>query len=196
MLDRGRARDGHEKAKPVRRDMIQSNRGMQFTSWAFSQRVRECRPGHVDGSCRHALRQCDGRVVPGTMQSELFNRKRWKTRIELGTGIHDSVELFHNTRVATAPSDCSRQPNTRTDTHKRTMPPNARTRLQTPGQIKVSAKQGDSESSRRHVRDLAAHRLRRATRLRASCMQLRVPTSSRAQLHSPKGGCGATATTS
>jgi transposase InsO family protein len=34
----------------------------------------------------------------GRMQVELFNRKRWKTRIELATGIHDYIELFHNTR--------------------------------------------------------------------------------------------------
>jgi putative transposase len=32
------------------------------------------------------------------MQVELFNRKTWKTRIELGTAIHDYIELWHNTR--------------------------------------------------------------------------------------------------
>ncbi len=31
------------------------------------------------------------------MQVDLFNRKRWKTRIELATAIHDYIELFHNT---------------------------------------------------------------------------------------------------
>lgn len=34
----------------------------------------------------------------GRMQVELFNRKRWKTRSELATAIHDYIELFHNTR--------------------------------------------------------------------------------------------------
>lgn len=34
----------------------------------------------------------------GRMQVELFNRKRWTTRIELATAIHDYIELFHNTR--------------------------------------------------------------------------------------------------
>ena len=33
----------------------------------------------------------------GRMQVELFNRKRWKTRVELATAIHDYIELFHNT---------------------------------------------------------------------------------------------------
>jgi putative transposase len=32
----------------------------------------------------------------GRMQVELLNRKRWKTRIELATAIHDYFELFHN----------------------------------------------------------------------------------------------------
>ena len=31
------------------------------------------------------------------MQVELFNRKKWKTRIELATAIHDYIELWHNT---------------------------------------------------------------------------------------------------
>jgi Integrase core domain len=33
----------------------------------------------------------------GRMQVELFNRRRWKTRIELASGIHDYLQ-FHNTR--------------------------------------------------------------------------------------------------
>jgi transposase InsO family protein len=32
------------------------------------------------------------------MQVELFNRKPWKTRIELASAIHDYIELFHNGR--------------------------------------------------------------------------------------------------
>ncbi len=34
----------------------------------------------------------------GRLQVELLNRKRWTTRIELATAIHDYIELFHNTR--------------------------------------------------------------------------------------------------
>jgi putative transposase len=33
------------------------------------------------------------------VQVELFNRKKWKTRIEMiSTAIHDHIELWHNTR--------------------------------------------------------------------------------------------------
>ena len=34
----------------------------------------------------------------GRMQVELFNRRKWKTRIELATAIHDYIELWHNPR--------------------------------------------------------------------------------------------------
>ncbi|MGI8714148.1 MAG: IS3 family transposase [Solirubrobacteraceae bacterium] len=34
----------------------------------------------------------------GRIQVELFNRRKWKTRIELASAIHDYIELFHNTR--------------------------------------------------------------------------------------------------
>ncbi len=32
------------------------------------------------------------------MQVKLFNRQRWKTRIELASATHDYIELWHNTR--------------------------------------------------------------------------------------------------
>jgi putative transposase len=32
----------------------------------------------------------------GRMQTELFNRKRWKTRVELAHAIFDYLEIFHN----------------------------------------------------------------------------------------------------
>ncbi len=32
----------------------------------------------------------------GRMQTELLNRKRWKTRIELANAIFDYLEIFHN----------------------------------------------------------------------------------------------------
>jgi transposase InsO family protein len=32
------------------------------------------------------------------MQVELLNRRRWKTRVELASAIHDYIEIWHNTR--------------------------------------------------------------------------------------------------
>ena len=78
--------------------MIHSDRGVQFTSWAFSQKVREADLAPSIGAigCPY-----DNAVIEsfwGRMQVELLNRKSWKTRIELASAIHDYIELFHNGR--------------------------------------------------------------------------------------------------
>ncbi len=70
----------------------------QFTSWSFSQKVREAGLAPSIGAigCPY-----DNAVIEsfwGRMQVELLNRKSWKTRIELASAIHDYIELFHNTR--------------------------------------------------------------------------------------------------
>jgi transposase InsO family protein len=49
----------------------------------------------------------------GRMQVELFNRKRWKTRIELANAIHDYIEFFHNTRRRHSALGMLSPPNTR-----------------------------------------------------------------------------------
>jgi transposase InsO family protein len=47
-----------------------------------------------------SIGQCyDNAVIEsfwGRMQTELLNRKRWKTRIELANAIFDYLEIFHN----------------------------------------------------------------------------------------------------
>ena len=78
--------------------VLHSDRGVQFTSWAFSERVRDAglAPSIVAVGCPY-----DNAVVEafwGRMQVELFNRKSWKTRIEFASAIHDYIELFHNSR--------------------------------------------------------------------------------------------------
>jgi len=37
-------------------------------------------------------------VFWGRMQTELLNRKRWRTRLELANAIFEYVEIFHNRR--------------------------------------------------------------------------------------------------
>jgi transposase InsO family protein len=78
--------------------VIHADRGVQFTPWAFSQKV--CSAGLAPSigavGCPY-----DNAVVEafwGRMQVELLNRKSWKTRIELASAIHDYIELFHNAR--------------------------------------------------------------------------------------------------
>jgi transposase InsO family protein len=83
---------------PAEGVVIHSDRGVQFTSWAFSQNVRDAGLAPSIGAigCPY-----DNAVIESfwaRMQVELLNRKSWKTRIELASAIHDYIELFHNTQ--------------------------------------------------------------------------------------------------
>jgi putative transposase len=78
--------------------VIHSDRGVQFTSWAFSRKVRDAGLAPSTGAVGSAYDNAMVESFWGRMQVELFNRERWKTRIELAGAIHDYIELFHNTR--------------------------------------------------------------------------------------------------
>jgi putative transposase len=78
--------------------VIHSDRGVQFTSWSFSQNVHEAGLAPSIGAIGCPYVNAVIEAFWGRMQVELFNRKAWKTRIELASAIHDYIELFHNTR--------------------------------------------------------------------------------------------------
>ena len=70
----------------------------QFTSRAFSEKVRTAGLAPSIGAIGCPYDNAVIEAFWGRMQVELLNRKRWKTRIELASAIHDYIELFHNTR--------------------------------------------------------------------------------------------------
>jgi len=70
----------------------------QFTSWAFSQRVRDARIAPSMGAAGSCFDNAMMEAFWARMQVELLNRRRWTTRVELATAIHDYIERFHNTR--------------------------------------------------------------------------------------------------
>ncbi len=78
--------------------IIHSDHGVQFTSWAFTDRAK--RSGLVPSM--GSIGDCyDNAVIEsfwGRMQTELLNRQRWKTRIELANAIFEYLEIFHNRR--------------------------------------------------------------------------------------------------
>jgi len=78
--------------------IIHSDRGVQFTSWAFSENVRDAGLAPSMGAVGSPYDNAMVESFWGRLQVELLNRHRWKTRIELATAIHDYIELFHNTR--------------------------------------------------------------------------------------------------
>jgi transposase InsO family protein/transposase-like protein len=83
---------------PAAGTLIHSDHGVQFTSWAFTQRAKESGLIPSMGSIGDCY---DNAVIEsfwGRMQTELLNRRRWKTRIELANAIFEYLEIFHNRR--------------------------------------------------------------------------------------------------
>lgn len=78
--------------------IIHSDRGVQFTSWAFSQRVRDAGIAPSMGATGSCFDNAMMEAFWARIQVELLNRRRWKTRVELSSAIHDYIEHFHNTR--------------------------------------------------------------------------------------------------
>jgi transposase InsO family protein/transposase-like protein len=78
--------------------IIHSDHGVQFTSWAFTDRAKRCGLLPSMGSVGDAY---DNAVIEsfwGRMQTELLDRHRWRTRTELANAIFDYLEVFHNRR--------------------------------------------------------------------------------------------------
>jgi putative transposase len=85
-----------ESRRPAAGTLIHSDQGVQFTSWAFSQRAKASglvpSMGGV-GACY------DNAMIESfwsRMQVELLDRRRWRTRLELANAIFDYLEVFHN----------------------------------------------------------------------------------------------------
>lgn len=85
-----------ENRDPTDGTIVHSDQGTQFTSWAFTRRV-------IDTGLLPSMGSVGDCYDNGMMESfwsrvqvELFNRKRWKTRVELATALFEYLEIFHN----------------------------------------------------------------------------------------------------
>ena len=76
--------------------VIHSDHGSQFTSWAFSERVRQAGLVPSMGTVGDAFDNAVIEAFWARLQTELLNRKKWKTRIELSTALFEYLEIFHN----------------------------------------------------------------------------------------------------
>ena len=81
---------------PAAGTVIHSDHGSQFTSWAFSERVRQAGLVPSMGTVGDAYDNALIESFWARLQTELLNRKKWKTRIELSTALFDYLEIFHN----------------------------------------------------------------------------------------------------
>jgi transposase InsO family protein len=68
----------------------------QFTSWSFTERIRDAGLMPSFGSVGDAFDNAMMESFWSSMQNELLNRKKWKTRLELTNAIFDYIEVFYN----------------------------------------------------------------------------------------------------
>jgi len=78
--------------------VIHSDHGTQFTSWAFSERVRQAGLVPSMGTTGDCYDNAMMEAFWSRMQVELLDTRRWKTRIELANAIFEYIEIFHNRR--------------------------------------------------------------------------------------------------
>ena len=83
---------------PAGQTVVHSDRGSQYTSWAFGHRLRAAgllgSMGRVGSAADNAMMES----FFGTLQLELLDRRRWQTRAELTTAIFEWIEGWYNPR--------------------------------------------------------------------------------------------------
>jgi transposase InsO family protein len=76
--------------------VVHSDHGSQFSSWAFSERVRQAGLAPSMGTVGDAFDNAMMESFWGRVQTELLNRKKWKTRLELTAALFEYLEIFYN----------------------------------------------------------------------------------------------------
>ena len=78
--------------------VVHSDRGSQYTSWAFGHRLRAAgllgSMGRVASAVDHSMMES----FFGTLQLELLDTRTWRTRAELASAIFEWIEGWYNPR--------------------------------------------------------------------------------------------------
>jgi putative transposase len=85
-----------QSRQPTAGTLIHSDQGVQFTSWAFSQRAKASGLVPSMGGVGACFDNAMIESFWSRMQVELLDRQRWRTRLELANAIFDYLEIFHN----------------------------------------------------------------------------------------------------
>jgi len=83
---------------PAGQTVVHSDRGSQYTSWAFGHRLRAA---GLLGSMGRVGTAADNAMMEsffGTMQLELLDRRRWDTRRQLASAVFEWIEAWYNPR--------------------------------------------------------------------------------------------------
>lgn len=78
--------------------VLHSDRGSQYTSWAFGHRLRDA---GILGSMGRVGSAYDNAMMESffsTLQRELLDRKAWTTRKDLASAIFEWIEAWYNPR--------------------------------------------------------------------------------------------------
>ena len=78
--------------------VLHSDRGAQYTSWAFGHRLRAAGLLGSMGRVGSALDNAMMESFFGTLQRELLDRRSWTTRRELASAIFEWIEAWYNPR--------------------------------------------------------------------------------------------------
>lgn len=70
--------------------------GVQFTSWSFTNRVKQAGLMPSLGTVGDGYDNAMMESFWSKMQTELLNRRKWKTRTELANEMFQYLEIFHN----------------------------------------------------------------------------------------------------
>jgi putative transposase len=81
---------------PPTGSVIHSDQGVQFASWAFTQRAKDSGLLPSMGSIGDCYDNSMIEAFWSRMQVELLDQRRWRTRMELANAIFEYLEIFHN----------------------------------------------------------------------------------------------------
>ena len=76
--------------------IIHSDQGVQFGSWAFTQRAKDSGLLASMGSIGDCYDNSMIESFWSRMQVELLDRKKWNTRLELANAMFEYLEIWHN----------------------------------------------------------------------------------------------------
>ena len=82
--------------KPKPGGIVHADHGAQFTSWVFGEKIRSAGLLPSFGTVGDGYDNAIMESFWSSMQIELLNRRRWKTRVELSTAMFEYIEVFYN----------------------------------------------------------------------------------------------------
>lgn len=81
---------------PAGKTICHSDHGSQYTSWAFGRRLRGAGLLGSMGTVGNCFDNSLAESFFGTLQMELLDSRKWKTRQELALAIFEYLEAFYN----------------------------------------------------------------------------------------------------